>query len=113
RRARTSGGPGLGMSPTWLAGTPAGRLAGPPVPGEVPVVPDRETARRWAEHELRDPVYHERPSLLDRIREWLSDLFQGADVALDPGAAALIVVGVLVVVLAVALFVAGPVRLRR
>ncbi|NMR20798.1 DUF4129 domain-containing protein [Cellulomonas fimi] len=82
----------------------------------VPVVPDAPTARRWAEQELADPVYHRGPSLLDRFLEWVGSLFQDASVpslGMPPGLFAAVVVGVVLVVAAVAFWVAGPVRLAR
>ncbi|WP_277209809.1 DUF4129 domain-containing protein [Isoptericola croceus] len=81
---------------------------------EVPVVPDRETANRWLVEELSRPEYSQDPSLLLRLLEWLSGLFDeiGA-VDLSPWRLALIVAVVVAVVVAVALFVAGPARLRR
>ena len=47
------------------------------MPAAVPVDPDAATARRWAQDELLDPVYHQRPSLLSRIIKWLSDQLSG------------------------------------
>jgi phage-related minor tail protein len=81
---------------------------------DVPVVPDAETARRWATEELADPAYHRSPSLLDRLLEWLGSLFDGASsLSLPPVAVVVTVVLVLLLVLAVAFWVAGPVRASR
>ncbi|MBO1750912.1 DUF4129 domain-containing protein [Actinotalea sp. BY-33] len=83
---------------------------------DVPVEPDAETARRWAVTELSDPVYHERPSLLELALEWLVEQLAGIETAatgLDARAAALIIVAVVVVGALVALVVAGPVRRAR
>jgi hypothetical protein len=82
---------------------------------DVPVVPDAETARRWATEELTDPVYHDGPSLLDRFLEWLASLFDGApdSLPLPPAAVVATVVVLLLLVLAVAFRVAGPVRVTR
>ena len=82
---------------------------------DVPVVPDAETARRWAVRELADPVYGEGPSLLERFLEWLGSLFENAptDLGLPPelvGAIAVVLVGVVV---AVSFAVAGPIRATR
>ncbi|MBI9116025.1 DUF4129 domain-containing protein [Sanguibacter suaedae] len=86
-------------------------LAQPAVVGEVPVDPDAATARRWLQDELTDAVYHDRPSLLERFVSWLGSLFDGVSVAgLDGLWAALVVVGAVLAVAAVALYVAGPVR---
>jgi hypothetical protein len=81
---------------------------------EVPVVPDAETARRWATDELADPAYHRGPSLLDRLLEWLGSLFDGApSLGLPPLTVVVGLVLVLLVVVAVAFWVAGPVRAAR
>jgi len=39
----------------------------------VPVTPDPDTARRWAEDELAKSVYHRSESLFDRIGSWLTE----------------------------------------
>ncbi|WP_407317002.1 DUF4129 domain-containing protein [Isoptericola halotolerans] len=81
---------------------------------EVPVVPDRETARDWLVEELAKPEYAQDPSLLMRLLEWILDLFSGIGaVDVSPWRLAVIVAVVLVAVVAVAYFVAGPARLRR
>ncbi|MCU1432587.1 MAG: hypothetical protein JWP95_1692 [Actinotalea sp.] len=80
---------------------------------EVPVDPDADTARRWADTELADPIYHQQPSLLERAITWLMEQLARMDTgiaALDPRAAALVVVGLLVVGGGIALLVAGPLR---
>jgi len=40
----------------------------------IPVTPDPDTARRWAENELSKSIYRHGESLADRIGRWLSDL---------------------------------------
>lgn len=40
----------------------------------IPVTPDPDTARRWAEDELSTSIYHHGESLADRLGRWLSDL---------------------------------------
>lgn len=40
----------------------------------IPVTPDPDTARRWAQDELSKSIYHHGESLADRIGRWLSDL---------------------------------------
>jgi len=40
----------------------------------IPVTPDPDTARRWAEEELSKSIYRHGESLADRILAWLSDL---------------------------------------
>jgi hypothetical protein len=88
---------------------PAGAL-----PAAVPVVPDAEEARGWLERELADPVYHERPSILQQILDWLGRLFEGADgVPLGNLGTLLVVLTLLAVVVVVAFLVTGPVRRSR
>jgi hypothetical protein len=85
-------------------------------PAAVPVGPDAETARRWMVEELSEPIYDDRPSLLDLVLQWIGDrLAELSSTAwdVDPRAAALVVVGVVAVAVAVALVVAGPVRRAR
>ncbi len=40
----------------------------------IPVKPDPDTARRWAEDELSKSIYRHGESLADRLARWLSDL---------------------------------------
>lgn len=84
---------------------------------DVPVDPDAETARGWLEAELADPIYHEGPSLLDRLLAWIFEQLENAQRAasqVDPRVAAAVVIGIVLVVAAVAFVVAGPVaRARR
>ncbi|MGN8246005.1 DUF4129 domain-containing protein [Cellulomonas soli] len=80
----------------------------------VPVDPDAPTARRWASDELARAEYHQGKSLLQRLLDWIGQQFDGLpSVGLPPWQAALVVVGVLVVVVLVALWITGPVRLSR
>jgi hypothetical protein len=52
-----------------LTGVAAGLLR-----GDVPLQPEREQARAWAERELLRPEYQaHRPSLLSRLWTWLTD----------------------------------------
>lgn len=81
---------------------------------DVPVTPGADEARSWLERELTDPVYHRGKSILQRILEWLGELFDGASrVGLPPGVAIPVVVGVLLTVLVVTVWVVGPVRRTR
>jgi hypothetical protein len=81
---------------------------------DVPVDPDADTARRWLQEELLDPVYVDQPSLLMRFLEWLQNLFADARVLdVNPVVASGVIVGLLLVVAAVAYLVAGPVRVSR
>ncbi|WP_205687461.1 DUF4129 domain-containing protein [Cellulomonas endophytica] len=84
------------------------------LPGSVPVDPDAPTARRWLVEELARPEYHRRGTLLESLLAWLDGLF--ADVRLgslpSPLATGLVALAVLAVV-AVSLWVGGPVRRSR
>jgi len=93
----------------------AGVLAGTSgVLAAVPVVPDGEQAREWVERELADPVYHQGPSLLQRLLDWLGRLFAGADgVPLGDLGTVLVVVAVLGLLVLIAFLVTGPVRRGR
>lgn len=84
---------------------------------EVPVDPDAATAQRWARAELADPVYHQSPSLLQRLLDWLWVQLTQAQHALttiDARTAALLGAAGVLLAVVVALTVAGPVaRTRR
>jgi len=49
----------------------------------IPVTPDPDTARQWAQDELSKPIYHHSESLADRIGRWLMELL---DKLLNAGA---------------------------
>lgn len=84
------------------------------VRGDVPVTPDADTARQWLREELLDPVYVDQPSLLSRFLDWLTSLFAEVRVLdVNPLAASIGIVLLVLVVAGVAYFVAGPVRLSR
>ncbi|MBE1876350.1 DUF4129 domain-containing protein [Myceligenerans pegani] len=81
-----------------------------------PVEPGREEAHDWLRTELQRAEYAERESLLQRLIDAVVDWFRGLEVpdAGLPGTQLAIVIVVLVlVVLAIAWFVAGPVRRER
>ena len=83
---------------------------------DVPVEPDAEQARSWLQAELADPLYHQSPSLLDRLIAWIQEQLAAlgpAIAGIDPLVAALVVGGVILVVVVVALLVTGPVRRAR
>lgn len=99
-----------------LLGVPVPAGAPAAVPSEVPVQPDAETARRWVQEELTDPIYHETESLLDRFIDWLLeqlDRLGEAASGVDARTALVVIVGVLVIGVVIALVVAGPVRRAR
>jgi len=80
----------------------------------VPVEPDAATARRWAQDELADPVYHQSRSLLERLLDWVLDLLNGIPApVVSPGVSLALVIGVAVAVAAVVLWFLGPVRRSR
>lgn len=77
----------------------------------VPVEPDAGTARRWVRQELLDPVYRNQESLLERVVRWIVEQLENLPaLGMSGRTALLVVVGVVLVVLVVALRVAGPVR---
>lgn len=84
--------------------------------GEPPVEPGREEAHDWLRNELQRAEYAEQQSLLQRLVDAVLDWFAGLDVpdaGLSPAGLATIVVVVAVAGIAVAWFVAGPVRRER
>lgn len=90
------------------------RVAG--IASDVPVTPDAEEARRWAEQELANAVYDDSPSLLDRVVGWIRDLLEALTSlggSAPPAVAPLVVVVVVAALLAVAVLVGGRVRQRR
>ncbi len=100
----------MALLPAALTGALPGMVA------DVPVVPDADTAREWARQELADPIYHQRPSLLDQATDWiqqqLREMFDAAG-TVDARVASIVLVALLVVGVLAVLFVAGPVRRRR
>ncbi|WP_244666464.1 DUF4129 domain-containing protein [Myceligenerans indicum] len=83
---------------------------------EPPVEPGREEARDWLWTELQRAEYADRESLLQRligaVTEWLRGL-RVPDTGLPSTQFAVAILVLVVVVLAVAWFVAGPVRRER
>ncbi|MFD7308964.1 DUF4129 domain-containing protein [Promicromonospora sp. NPDC059942] len=83
---------------------------------DLPVVPDRDTAREWLTSELQRPEYAERESLLSRVIRWVMDWLSGIDwpdTAMSGPQLGIGLAIVAVVVLAIAWLIAGPVRLGR
>ncbi|WP_413450987.1 DUF4129 domain-containing protein [Georgenia phoenicis] len=81
----------------------------------MPVEPDAEEARRWAEEELSRSAYDTEPNLLERAWAWFVEQLQRLvelEVSAPPNVVPVIVVVGAVVLLAVALYLAGPVRAR-
>ena len=84
------------------------------LPVAVPVDPDAATAQRWATDELAKPVYHQQPSLLSRIIEWLRDQLSGVTATGLPSPVVLVlVVAIVAAVVAIAFVLNGPVRRSR
>lgn len=84
----------------------------------VPVTPDADTARDWAERELEKSIYHRGETLFDKLGQWLSDRL--ADLLASTGGASFPPIGylagvaVLVILLIIASRVVVPaVRQRR
>lgn len=83
---------------------------------DVPVDPNAEQARAWLEAELVDPIYHDQPSLLERLIAWFMeqlDLAGRAISTLNVGVAAIVTLAVILVIVAIGLLVAGPIRRTR
>ncbi|MGW2094026.1 DUF4129 domain-containing protein [Promicromonospora sukumoe] len=83
---------------------------------DLPVVPDRDTAREWLTSELQRPEYAERESLLSRMIGWVLDWLNGIEwpgAGMSGGQLGLLIAGVAAVVLLIAWLVAGPVQLGR
>jgi hypothetical protein len=81
----------------------------------LPLIPDADEARRWAEQELADPVYRaSEPTLFDRVArsvgDFLASLFGGGvPVALAPWLA-VVVVAVLLAIIVLAFVIWGRPR---
>lgn len=83
---------------------------------DLPVVPDRDTAREWLSSELQGPEYAERESLLQRLLTWLLDWFGDVEwpaAGMSGAQLGIVVVVVVLVVVGLAWLIAGPVRLGR
>ncbi|MHA7269923.1 DUF4129 domain-containing protein [Arthrobacter sp. HLT1-20] len=80
--------------------------------GSVPVVPDADEARRWAQEELAHKAYQDaKPGLAERVVEFLrqafDDLLNGLKVA-DGGVGLGIVIGLAVIAILVIIFIVRP-----
>ncbi len=84
---------------------------------DVPVTPDADTARQWAADELAKDAY--RPhgvSIIERINQWISDLFShlgNLGSGLGGGRAVIATIIVLLLVGAVIAAIVGPMRRSR
>lgn len=91
-------------------------LLGRVAPGEAPLDPDAREARRWAEEELAKAEYSAEPSIWERMWQWFVDMLDkliGLGGPTPPNVVPLLVVCGVAAALALAIYVAGPVRLRR
>lgn len=83
----------------------------------IPVDPDAEEARKWAEDELSSPVYDEEgASWWDTFLDWLEDLFSTTDtfgVGMPPLAVFIGIVIALAVVGLLVWLIMGPLRSSR
>ncbi len=83
----------------------------------IPVTPDPDTARQWAEDELSKSIYHHGESLADRLGRWLSDLlsklFDAGTGTSVPPAGYLLGALVVVVLIVIATRVAIPAARQR
>lgn len=80
---------------------------------EPPLVPGEEEARRWAEEELAKGIYHGNgESLFERILRAISEFFSRAEASSDvsTGWVAITIVIALIVALALAFVLYGPLR---
>lgn len=83
---------------------------------DLPVVPDRDTAREWLSSELQGPEYAERESLLSRLISWVLDWLSGIDwpdTSMSGPQLGVVIAVIVLVILVTAWLVAGPVRLGR
>jgi len=84
----------------------------------IPVTPDPDTAREWAQEELSKSIYHHGESLAERLARWLSELLNrlfdaGTGTSIPPAGyllGAVLVVALIVIATRVAL---PAVRQRR
>lgn len=87
-----------------------------PVLREPPLTPSADEARDWARTELSKAIYDQSPTLWDRIRDWLGDLwarlFQ-SDNLLGPALLPVIVLLGVALVVGIAVLIGGPIRRRR
>lgn len=81
---------------------------------DVPVDPDAPTAQSWARDELANPIYHQGPSLISRLVQWILDHLDGVvQAGRATGWGWYLVAGILLALVVAAFVVAGPVRRRR
>jgi len=80
--------------------------------GDVPVLPDADQARRWAEQELSRPVYQAaEPTLLERFWQWVGNFFTellNGIAGVDPTLGVVLLAVGAAAVLAAAVFLVRP-----
>lgn len=94
----------------------AAENAGTGVPGNVPVLPNGDQARRWAAEELSKSVYQDaKPGLLQRalgaVMEWLESVLKSLN-GINPNLGLIILVLAIALVIGVAIWLVRP-RLNR
>lgn len=82
-------------------------------PADVPVTPDADEARRWAEEELSRGVYAPRTGLLERFVEWLAGWLDALSAYAGGSPVVPVAIVVLVTAAVVAALVIGPPLRRR
>ncbi|SEE98876.1 DUF4129 domain-containing protein [Ruania alba] len=83
---------------------------------DVPLTPSADEAQAWAEAELAKGIYNDEPTILERLADWLWQLWEqivGMNSSLGPVLVPLVVLAVVGVLAVVALLLGGPVRRRR
>lgn len=83
---------------------------------EAPLTPSADEAREWAEAELAKAIYNDEPTLLERLLNWLAELWRELmswNESVGPVVLPLVVLAVAVLIVAAALLIGGPIRRRR
>lgn len=77
--------------------------------------PSADEARQWALEELSKAVYSQGPSLVQRLLNWLSDLWERLMMTGPAGAVLLpvLILAVVAVIIGIGIALGGPVRRRR
>lgn len=82
---------------------------------DVPVTPDADQARRWAEEELARGIYSRRPGVLERVLDWVVEQLTALNgLSVDGGwLVPLLLVLVTAALVTIAIVVGVPTRRRR
>lgn len=83
--------------------------------GDVPVTPDADQARRWAQEELARGIYSQRPGLLERVLDWVIEQINALNgLSVDGGwLVPLLLVLATAALVTIAFVVGVPTRRRR